>query len=247
MKLKDILARELKAWPESVVRISQMTSGDIWGALADGRFACVGIATLADDFGMKPVLRAEWQAAVDALNAPKGKDKLHPHQRAAVEAARDHLADVRLADLIECGGLAPAYLHLQWIGRAYRFEAKPEWSEDGLPNVGTKCVVYKGSYTLLGGQESFIGPVVTVTARFKSARGIEMACVDSGTDLGCQLFRADMCFHLPTAEEIAVREREDAIEEMVAASPLPPLLDKGWVRKNCAALYDANYRKQVTK
>ena len=71
MKLVDILARELKVWPESVVRISQMTSGDIWGALADGGFACVGIATLADDFGMKPVLRSEWQAAVDALNAPK--------------------------------------------------------------------------------------------------------------------------------------------------------------------------------
>ena len=241
MKLVDILARELKVWPEGAFAITQDYDFDINQVMRDfvpvlneaGRVwranpGMLEISTFettsqSDDYAIAIVTRAEWQAAVDALNAPKANLPL------------------TFGALLECGYLTPPIsLHHQWIGRAYRFELAPEWSEDGLPNVGTKCVVHRGSYDLHADADKFIGPVVTVTARFKSARGIEMACVDSGGDGGCHVFRADMCFHLPTAEEIAFREREDAIGEMMAVAGMGS-------RKACAALYDRNYRKQVTK
>lgn len=47
-----------------------------------------------------------------------------------------------------------------------------------------------------------------------------------------------------TPEQIAADKRKNAIEEMVSTSPM---LDKGWARKVCTALYDAGYRKQVAK
>lgn len=77
MKLVDILARELKVWPEGndfawqdydlEIRFSHNTRNDTY------------VSILADDHirsrhGDDPdygVTRAEWQAAVDALNAPK--------------------------------------------------------------------------------------------------------------------------------------------------------------------------------
>lgn len=230
MKLLNILAVELREWPEGVAAITQGT----WSyALRDSSFQpiipIVNISQIADDAGNHSyiggaVTRAEWQAAVDALARKKYFDEV-----------RKEIDIKRAAD----PGGTFVFGHV-----VYRQHKQPEWSEDGLPNVGTKCVVYKGSYNLLGGQENFIGPVVTVTARFKSARGVEMACVDSGTGLGCHLFRADMCFHLPTAEEIAAEEREKSIQSMrdeigyrrTQLGPCP-------VEK----LYDANYRKQVTK
>ena len=43
-----------------------------------------------------------------------------------------------------------------------------------------------------------------------------------------------------TPEQIAAEEREKALDAMVATSPL---LDKGWSRLVCKALYDAGYRR----
>lgn len=47
-----------------------------------------------------------------------------------------------------------------------------------------------------------------------------------------------------TPEQIAAEEREAEVNRMVAAVPM---LDKGWARKVCYALYDNNYRKQESK
>ena len=76
MKLVDILARELKVWPHS---------GDAVGQASDNTLhlnerSCHGGQlfrwtkekfTEAEDWGGAFVTRAEWQAAVDALNAGK--------------------------------------------------------------------------------------------------------------------------------------------------------------------------------
>ena len=297
MKLVDILARELKAWPAPKSLLSGSTdyccqsdnTTEVY--FGHGRTP-IFLSKRAEDTEGVRVTRAEWQAAVDALNADRVEYSPAMHAQQVGRVTRTDAwvgAGLPPAGTIcelrkKTGGWGEAEIKYQggrgicvwlWIRRDGNCEqiewaespdklefrpiitvsqvstgwrqTSPEWSEDGLPNVGTKCVIYKGAHGLTAGAEEFIGPVVTVAARFKSALGVEMACVDSGTALGCHIFRADMCFHLPTAEEVARREREDAIEEMVAASPLAPLLDKGWVRKNCAALYDANYRKQVTK
>lgn len=84
MKLVDILARELKVWPEGVTALQQ---GGITGWLRDENFNEIRPrihVDLADDrgypdspagFGSGPtpewVYRTQWQAAVDALRAEK--------------------------------------------------------------------------------------------------------------------------------------------------------------------------------
>ena len=85
MKLVDILARELTAWPETT-RLAQDSNGHVFGWTGfpnwDGDQWLIDVCAsldkcrpgemdLADDHMTSSVTRAEWQAAVDALNAPK--------------------------------------------------------------------------------------------------------------------------------------------------------------------------------
>lgn len=86
MKLVDILARELKVWPEGYSHIvqdhdgrcwpatghiesSRIVYGKEWSTYSDGEVEFY--LEIASDFGSAKVTRAEWQSAVDALNAPK--------------------------------------------------------------------------------------------------------------------------------------------------------------------------------
>ena len=95
MKLVDILARELKVWPDSydggpTAAVSQDRSGELntldFGAenpnVGDYDGYCWkgskwtlngGYYAVADDNDTSIVTRAEWQSAVDALKAPKDK------------------------------------------------------------------------------------------------------------------------------------------------------------------------------
>lgn len=69
MKLVDILAREFKFWPEDIDAIEQDADK---GVMKPG--GCINLMLLhelADDWKTAIITRAEWQAAVDALNAPK--------------------------------------------------------------------------------------------------------------------------------------------------------------------------------
>ena len=73
MKLVDILAKGLKSWPEGLECLSQLkgTGYIINGKGFDGRaFDALQIADETLVAGAI-VTRVEWQAAVDALNAPK--------------------------------------------------------------------------------------------------------------------------------------------------------------------------------
>lgn len=85
MTLVDILARELTAWPETT-RLAQDSNGHVFGWTGFPNWDCdqwlidvgasldkcrPGEMDLADDHMTSSVTRAEWQAAVDALNAPK--------------------------------------------------------------------------------------------------------------------------------------------------------------------------------
>lgn len=71
MKLVDILARELKVWPEGVSTIAQSLAGMAFYQDAAHQIVPLGRMAISDDFREANVTRAEWQAAVDALNAPK--------------------------------------------------------------------------------------------------------------------------------------------------------------------------------
>jgi len=73
MKLVDILARELKVWPEGYGDIGQAESGKLH--VVTGWNYRIGWTsesyTQAEDWASAVITRTEWQAAVDALNAPK--------------------------------------------------------------------------------------------------------------------------------------------------------------------------------
>lgn len=256
MKLVDILARELKAWPNNFDYVLQQPLGKVFGVAPDQMATCFLVTDKASDWLTARVTRSEWQAAVDALNAPKSEVLEVDWSKAPEDATHAGVFNGKFScwyrfdgDLVwrYMSGISGAWERVaqnQPISILTVRPIKPEWSEDGLPNVGTKCVVHRGSHGLHADADKFIGPVVTITARFKSARGIEMACVDSGGDGGCHVFRADMCFHLPTEEEIAAEERKKAIQSMRdEIGYLRPQLGPCPVEK----LYDANYRKQVTK
>lgn len=69
MKLVDILARELKVWPEGAVEIDQSAIDRELYAYGDGEvlsFTNLYMTEFADDVDEK-VTREQWQAAVDAL------------------------------------------------------------------------------------------------------------------------------------------------------------------------------------
>lgn len=71
MKLVDILARELKVWPcKSISATSSHVDAEVYFSPDE----CGGDfypSVMAEDYLTAEVTRAEWQAAVDAINAPK--------------------------------------------------------------------------------------------------------------------------------------------------------------------------------
>lgn len=68
MKFVDILARELKVWPEGDSPLVQGSFGQVYIC---GGGPIIIETCRADDWELGEVTRAEWQASVDALNAPK--------------------------------------------------------------------------------------------------------------------------------------------------------------------------------
>ena len=70
-KLIDILARELKVWPDRAESISQSFYGMTFYVPIGGRVHKLNRNEISDDWRTAAVTHSEWQAAVDALNAPK--------------------------------------------------------------------------------------------------------------------------------------------------------------------------------
>jgi len=76
MKLVDILARELKVWPEGFPRkLGQASDGslhhcDKYGRALAGNYTKQKF-TICDSYPSEVVKRKEWQAAIDALKAEK--------------------------------------------------------------------------------------------------------------------------------------------------------------------------------
>ncbi|MBX9404765.1 hypothetical protein K5E40_03630 [Pseudomonas baetica] len=73
MKLIDILARELKAWPEGYSSLQQSFAGMVFHGAKDGILPIVRLS-VSEDFRIASVTRAQWQAAVDALKSAEKPD-----------------------------------------------------------------------------------------------------------------------------------------------------------------------------
>lgn len=140
MKLVDILARELKVWPEGVSCLSQLQHNGaiINGKGYDGReWARLQIAEDTPPAGVL-VTEAGWQAAVDALKADRVAYSPAMHiQRAGRVTRKDSpKADAQtddtpsLAQLIGRGWLAPIFQIDEigisnWPRRVYSFDLPP--------------------------------------------------------------------------------------------------------------------------
>lgn len=230
-KLVEILARRLLAWPEHAAiavqdKDRELKFSEVGGAFLEGdsgiwiRDGSLGfredgrIDDLAEDQATAIVTRAEWQAAVDALNAKMAKS--------------ESLVD----DYVE--------------SQAERY-AK-EWDGVGLPPVGTVCefkIPEEFDQASPWRSELRSGHVVEIVHHYDT--GISKCAVFKfKVDFGHLVEQATAdCFRpVRTPEQIAAEEREAEVNRMVATVSM---LDKGWARKVCYALYDNNYRKQEPK
>lgn len=69
-RLVEILARELREWPNGWIAVGQACDGSLHGKPFDGRHTGEKYS-VCDRYITEEVTRAEWQAAVDALDIPK--------------------------------------------------------------------------------------------------------------------------------------------------------------------------------
>lgn len=245
MKLVDILARELKVWPNEYAYISHDKEVGFFASMRGG--GCMSLRISDHNFvGQKQqvVTRAEWQAAVDALNAPKA------------DAQTDDALSVR--QFIGRGWRIPVYNIdeigiINWPRRVYSFDLAPglrdpyvkpkaepkpvEWDGEGLPPVGIECEVHdcQHEYT-----KQFNGQTVRIVAHHLNLRGNSVAVFETGDcvyhGLVSKNFRP-----IRTAEQIAAEKRDKAISEIALVTGLRA----GGGRVEVAmALYEAGYRKQ---
>lgn len=122
-----------------------------------------------------------------------------------------------------------------WAAIERRMTGAPAWVGVGPPPAGTLCEIRN----VAPGTDWAEATIV-----FASRNVVVWDWVGEPTINGLCTAYAHAVEMRPvrTPEQIAAEEREKAIAEMVSTSPM---LDKGWARKVCTALYDAGYRKQV--
>lgn len=188
MKLVDILARELKVWPDQYYQIYQDSGGYLIGTLSNGDLEDFDLddlpfdpVTIAWDGNNAVIERDEWQAAVDALDQS---------ELDAVLAKNEQLA-------------------------AARAERIPVWNGEGLPPVGLDVEIKRGNCTWIDGDEWQIGKTATVMASFLNSRDIEMASVQFPGG-HCECILARCLSPIRTAEQVAAEEREAEDNEVMS-------------------------------
>lgn len=110
---------------------------------------------------------------------------------------------------------------------------KPEWDGEGLPPVGTVCEVSRPGF-----DPAWIGVTVLCIGRQR----IFMSYNVDGSELSRPC--SELIFRpVRTAEQIAVRDRDEEIQGMVRL--IDCIDDQVLALCVCATLHDAGYRKQV--
>lgn len=157
MKLVDILARELKVWPDQYYQIYQDSGGNLHGTLSNGDLEDCDQedlpgdpVTIAWDGNNAVVDRAEWQAAVDALKADRVEYSPAMHAQRVARVKRHKVGDcgkgkpglevirkIELDDLIDLGWLehpkfdASYSISCGWPRKVYGFDLPPKvWGLD---------------------------------------------------------------------------------------------------------------------
>lgn len=223
MKLVDILARELKGWPECARYILYDHANSCYADLGQGYsplgIDCSDFDDDATDKSCTTVYRAQWQAAVDAL---KQENCAHLW--------------VGWSDTEAC----------ELCNKTRKIVV--EWNGEGLPPVGAVCE-FQGDCAKCPSdpwhKELHDGVQCTVIAHFKS-KSLDLVAFtfvksDGNSELEQSLPGALRPIRTP--EQIAAEEREQAVHAMGATVKQPP----GSVTYGALYdLYDAGYRKLET-
>ena len=262
MKLLNILARELKVWPDQYYQIFQDSGGNLHGSLSDGDLEDCDQedlpgdpVTIAWDGNNAVVDRAEWQAAVDAIYADEPAELKWPDgsthfQEVIGGATRPVFWNVVDGVALKAWRMMPDKVTVE---ETYTYCSKGcptfniskcierpapkvvEWDGVGLPPVGTVCQ-YQNS---LG---SWFKVEITAIAK----KGICFIQPDlDGENYACKVsskFRP-----IRTAEQVAAEKRIKEISEMRAVVVAASKSKRASIAECTAtvALYDAGYRKQV--
>lgn len=169
MKLVDILARDLKDWPEGAVFAVQDLDGevkfdnskelprinkskDVW-IRQGGHGDTLHSQELAEDCSCAIVTRAQWQAAVDALKAENNQENVididwsKAPEGATHYQASDNNHAFRWLDM-KAGEYGAVWFQGDWrllnsksYGNACIVPRPAAWTGEGLPPVGTVCEV----------------------------------------------------------------------------------------------------------
>ena len=217
MKLVDILARELKVWPEGVRIITQQGSGYLFD---EGNYPLDINVEVAEDGSIATVTRDQWQAAVDAM---KTENCAHLWVGWSDTEACE-LCNKTRKIMVEWNGegLPPVGMVCEFQGDCAKCPSDP-WHKE--LHDGVQC---------------------TVIAHFKS-KSLDLVAftfvkADGSSELEQSLPGALRPIRTP--EQIAKQERSKACDKMygVILDKIPQ--DR---RNNgsdiCEALYDAGYRK----
>ena len=257
MKLVDILARELKAWPEGVDSVWQSSFDNEIYFDADVRPFYTSLN--AEDSGDRGavIAQAEWQAAVDALNAPKVVEPEIDWSRqpegfplwleGTTEAHRKYSGWYRRSGQIFEGSDGGQCRSVR-EGQFFTVHRKPdpkvvEWDGVGRPPAGSTCQIRHSGWAA--------GSWEMVDIKYISSEYLI---------IGHGYFKREQHFHMPdiqfrpilTAEQVAAEEREKARTEVLNAMTKgknanePEALWK-FRLKVVGEMLDMGYRKQVEK
>lgn len=142
MKLVDILARELKVWPEGANTLSQSRAGMVYFVPPKSPVKELFRTHKCEDWKLSEVTQSQWQAAVDALKAgPSVKTKV------ALEEARvirgEKVVEWTGEGLPPVGTICECHLPGELTNNYSWVEAKVIWH-----NGPTECAVVRSTSKL---------------------------------------------------------------------------------------------------
>lgn len=253
MKLVDILARELKAWPEGWDDAGQSESGRLhvvtgWEPSKGRTYESY---TQAEDWASAVVTRAEWQAAVEALKAEQAAELKWPDGAEFMGTTDKGCPKVFYRNV---GGATYEYLYVE-NGRIgdWRLqhgnpagqpliprptESAVEWDGVSIPSTGTGVEV---RFACEKSRAKWLWHTGVVVASGNQPEGGEIVVVEVDGFTVALRNTADYIRPIRTQEKIAAEEREKAIQEIANASGLRARDGRIEV---ATAIYDAGYRKQ---
>ena len=176
-----------------------------------------------------------WAGDVAAITQDAVTGELYDHWHCKLSGGNERSVSLLAEDAgpAHDGGSGSSVTRAQWEeaknSMYLSFDHKPTWSGEGRPVAGVKL-----EWKEITGFQWVEAELLFIT---------DSSVILQRSDGFEWQMPADKVVFRPIATPEQISEdqrREAAINEMVS---LAPMLDKGWARKVCQAIYDAGYRK----